>query len=75
MRFGQYKRSIPHASKKGLTASLRALEGAKIVVRRDLSSSVLHVEYEIADTLGEPLTNLLSCREHSASLLSRGGRI
>ena len=33
VRFDQFKRSIPHASKKGLTASLRALENAKIVVR------------------------------------------
>jgi DNA-binding HxlR family transcriptional regulator len=31
----------------------------RIVLRRDLSSSVLRVEYEIADTIREPLSALL----------------
>jgi hypothetical protein len=53
------KRAIPSASKKALTASLRSLEAARVVLRRDLSSSVLHVEYELADTMREPLVALL----------------
>lgn len=48
------------ASKKALTASLRSLEAAQIILRRDLSSSVLRVEYEIADTMREPLAVLLN---------------
>jgi DNA-binding HxlR family transcriptional regulator len=59
VRLSELKREIPVASKKALTASLRSLEAAQIVLRRDLSSSVLRVEYEIADTIREPLSVLL----------------
>jgi DNA-binding HxlR family transcriptional regulator len=59
VRLSGLKREIPSASKKALTASLRSLEAAHIVLRRDLSSSVLRVEYEIADTIREPLSALL----------------
>ena len=58
-RLSELRRGIPSASKKALTASLRSLEAAQIVLRRDLSSSVLRVEYEIADTIREPLSALL----------------
>jgi DNA-binding HxlR family transcriptional regulator len=54
-RLSELRRAIPSASKKALTASLRSLEAARIVLRQDLSSSVLRVEYEIADTIREPL--------------------
>jgi DNA-binding HxlR family transcriptional regulator len=46
VRLSQLTRRIPSASKKALRASLRSLEAAEIVVRRDLSSTVLHVEYD-----------------------------
>lgn len=59
VRLSELKRAIPSASKKALTASLRSLEAARVVLRRDLSSSVLHVEYELADTMREPLVALL----------------
>lgn len=59
VRLSELKREIPSASKKALTASLRSLEAAHIVLRRDLSSSVLRVEYEIAGTIREPLSALL----------------
>jgi DNA-binding HxlR family transcriptional regulator len=58
-RLSELQRAIPSASKKALTASLRSLEAAQIVLGRDLSSSVLRVEYEIADTMREPLAVLL----------------
>lgn len=58
-RLSELRRAIPLASKKALTASLRSLEAARIVLRRDLSSSVLRVEYEIADTIREPILALL----------------
>lgn len=59
VRLSELKRQIPSASKKALTASLRALEEARLVLRRDLSSSVLHVEYEFAEPMREPLVLLL----------------
>jgi DNA-binding HxlR family transcriptional regulator len=58
-RLSELRKVMPSASKKALTASLRSLETARIVLRRDLSSSVLRVEYEIADTIREPLSALL----------------
>lgn len=59
VRLSELRRKIPSASKKALTASLRSLEAARVILRRDLSSSVLHVEYELADTMREPLVALL----------------
>jgi DNA-binding HxlR family transcriptional regulator len=59
VRLSELKRANPSASKKALTARLRSLEAARVVLRRDLSSSVLHVEYELADTMREPLVALL----------------
>ncbi len=58
-RLSELRRVIPSASKKALTASLRSLEAAQIILRRDLSNSVLRVEYEITDTIREPLSALL----------------
>ena len=59
VRLSELKRAIPSASKKALTASLRSLEAGRVVLRRDLSSSVLHVEYELAVATREPLVALL----------------
>jgi DNA-binding HxlR family transcriptional regulator len=46
IRLGQLSRLIPEASKKMLTHNLRRLEADGIVVRRDMSGLVLHVEYD-----------------------------
>lgn len=59
VRLGELKRQIPSASKKALTESLRFLVASRVVLRRDLSSSVLHVEYELAEGMREPLVALL----------------
>ncbi len=47
VRIGQLSRSIPGASKKVLAQSLRRLEADGIIIRRDLSDQVLHVEYNL----------------------------
>jgi DNA-binding HxlR family transcriptional regulator len=60
IRFGELKRKIPTASKKALTARLRYLETARIVERRDLSSSVLHVEYSLTERASNPIIALLN---------------
>jgi DNA-binding HxlR family transcriptional regulator len=59
VRLSELRREIPSASKKALTASLRSLQAARVVVRRDLSSNVLHVEYELVDSMRAPLGTLL----------------
>ena len=44
VRLSALRRANPGASKKALTASLRSLEASQIIVRRDLSKTVLHVD-------------------------------
>ena len=61
VRLSELKRQIPTASKKALTSSLRALEAEGLIVRRDLSDTVLHVEYEIVSAIRGPLLALLDC--------------
>jgi DNA-binding HxlR family transcriptional regulator len=60
VRLSQLRRLIPTASKKALTANLRSLEQLHLIVRRDLSNSVLHVEYEIAEPARQPLETLVN---------------
>ena len=55
----ELRREIPLASKKALTARLRFLEASQIILRRDLSGSVLHVEYTLTDSIRETLISLL----------------
>jgi DNA-binding HxlR family transcriptional regulator len=59
VRLSELKRDNPFASKKALRASLRSLEAAQVVIRKDLSSSVLHVEYELAETMRKSVVELL----------------
>lgn len=64
VRLSQLRRLIPSASKKALTANLRLLEKVRLISRRDLSNSVLHVEYEIAEAARAPLTALVDQLVH-----------
>jgi DNA-binding HxlR family transcriptional regulator len=59
VRLSQLRRMIPTASKKALTANLRSLEKAQIIFRRDLSDSLLHVEYELVGLARAPLITLV----------------
>jgi DNA-binding HxlR family transcriptional regulator len=44
----QLARLIPGTSKKMLTQNLRQLEADGIIVRKDMSDLVLHIEYDLA---------------------------
>lgn len=59
IRIGQLSRIIPGASKKVLVQSLRKLEVEGIVIRRDMSDVVLHVEYQINSQIRESIFVLL----------------
>jgi DNA-binding HxlR family transcriptional regulator len=59
VRLSQLTRLLPSASKKALRANLRALESAQIVVRRDMSTAVLHVEYDFAEDMRTIIGSLL----------------
>jgi|GEM_PF-5305471 len=60
IRLGQLSRLIPRASKKVLTQSLRELEASGIVLRRDLSDVVLHIEYELRQDVKDSVLILLN---------------
>jgi DNA-binding HxlR family transcriptional regulator len=59
VRLGQLARLVPGASKKMLTQNLRKLEADGIVVRKDLSDLVLHIEYDLDDEAREGVCALL----------------
>lgn len=59
VRLGQLARVIPNASKKMLTQNLRSLEGAGVVIRRDLSDLLLHVEYDLDPSVRDSVCQLL----------------
>lgn len=69
VRLSQLTRLFPLASKKGLRASLRSLEAAGIVIRRDMSHSVLHVEYDFADEMRTIICLLLDRLAELGALL------
>ncbi|KAA6462856.1 helix-turn-helix transcriptional regulator [Acidobacteria bacterium AB60] len=69
VRLSELKRMMPFASKKALTASLRSLEAMQVIVRRDLSSVSLHVEYEIAESMRDAIDALLDFLSGWASFL------
>ncbi|MBW4039269.1 MAG: winged helix-turn-helix transcriptional regulator [Acidobacteria bacterium] len=59
IRLGQLTRLIPRASKKMLIQNLRQLEADGIVVRKDMSDLVLHIEYELDESAREAVCALL----------------
>jgi DNA-binding HxlR family transcriptional regulator len=59
IRLGQLSRIVPGASKKMLTQNLRQLEADGIVVRRDLTDLVLHIEYELDESTRDGVCALL----------------
>jgi DNA-binding HxlR family transcriptional regulator len=59
VRLGQLARLIPGASKKMLTQNLRQLEADGIVVRKDMSDLVLHIEYDLTHQTRESVCALL----------------
>ena len=69
VRLSQLRRQIPFASQKALRASLRLLEAEKIVVRHDLSRTVLHVEYDFADDMRGTAFSLLELLAQWSDLL------
>jgi DNA-binding HxlR family transcriptional regulator len=79
VRIGQLGRLIPGASKKVLTQSLRRLEFQGIVVRRNLSDLILHVEYElhheVRESIGELLDQLSQWGADFVSLQGKKGQL
>ena len=75
VRIGQLGRLIPCASKKVLAQHLRRLEADGIVVRKDLSDIVLHIEYELSSAYRELVGDLLDrLSDAGAIYLARSGK-
>jgi len=59
-RLGQLRRMFPQASKKMLAQNLREMEQDGLVIRKDLSDRVLHVEYSLSESTGFAILRLIS---------------
>lgn len=59
-RLGELCRLLPQASKKMLAQHLREMERDGLVVRKDLSGRVLHVEYSLSESGGYAALCLIS---------------
>ena len=69
-RLSGLRRLLPRASKKALTASLRQLQRHGVVVRHNLSGTTLHVEYELADGVREPMITMMGCLREWSTVLT-----
>lgn len=59
-RPGELRRMLPQASKKMLAQHLREMERDGLVVRRNLSGRVLHVEYSLSESSGYAALHLIT---------------
>lgn len=75
VRIGQLGRLIPGASKKVLAHHLRKLEADGIIVRKDMSDLVLHIEYELSSAYRHLVCDLLDHLSQSGAFyLAKTGR-
>jgi DNA-binding HxlR family transcriptional regulator len=74
VRLGQLRRQIPGASKKSLTQHLRKLEADGIVIRRDFSNVLLHVEYDFNPRVRESIDRVLNALTSWADAYARDFR-
>jgi len=58
-RLGELRRLLPQASKKMLAQHLREMERDGLVVRKNLSGRVLHVEYSLSESGGYATLHLI----------------
>lgn len=71
IRLGQLLRLIPNSSRKMLVQNLRSLESDGIVIRRDLSDVLLHVEYDLEPDLRGSICLLMDELSNWGGLYSR----
>ena len=63
-RLGELRRLLPQASKKMLAQHLREMERDGLVVRKNLSGRVLHVEYSLSESGGYAALHLIRMLQH-----------
>ena len=60
VRLSELRRMFPEASKKVLAQHLREMEKDGLVVRKDLSGRLRHVQYSLSDSMGFAVVDLIS---------------
>jgi DNA-binding HxlR family transcriptional regulator len=60
VRLSELRRMFPEASKKVLAQHLREMEKDGLVVRKDLSDRLRHVQYSLSDSMGFAVVDLIS---------------
>ena len=60
VRLSELRRMLPGASKKVLAQHLREMEKHGLVVRKDLSGRLRHVQYSLSDSMGFAVLDLIS---------------
>jgi DNA-binding HxlR family transcriptional regulator len=80
VRLSELRRMFPEASKKMLTQHLREMEKDGLVVRKDLSGRLRHVEYFLSDSLGFAVLHLIGtltkwAREYLPTRAARRSRL
>jgi len=60
VRLSELRRMFPEASKKVLAQHLREMERDGLVVRKDLSGRLRHVQYSLSDSMGFAVLALIS---------------
>jgi DNA-binding HxlR family transcriptional regulator len=55
----ELRRMFPEASKKMLTQHLREMEKDGLIVRKDLSGRLRHVEYSLSESMGSAVLHLI----------------
>jgi DNA-binding HxlR family transcriptional regulator len=75
VRLSQLRRMFPQASKKMLAQQLREMERDGLIIRRDLSGRLRHVEYSLSNSGGVAVLQLIGTLtewgSQYASLLSK----
>lgn len=71
VRLGRLVRLLPTASKKVITENLRQLERIGVLVRTDLSDTLLHVEYDYSEQFRSGMISVLSCLADVGELRER----
>jgi len=59
VRLSELRRMFPEASKKMLTQHLREMEKDGLIIRKDLSGRLRHVEYFLSDPMGFAVLHLI----------------
>ena len=78
VRLSELRRMLPEASKKVLAQHLREMEKDGLVVRKDLSGRLRHVQYSLSDSMGFAVLDLITTlaewgREYLANEHNRAG--